>query len=307
MLTSRRVSVRPAGWDASITPKREERGRGRGFRGGRCIHGNPRSSAAAQTTARLMVALPNDVNLRYSALLVLDLFLTVSIQMIGFAPRQILDASQSISSDGGSPALVVGYNPGQNNRTCESGEIASDSPESIRLFMRSDHRRAPSVGGSLEQMTPDEGHAGSVRFRHDQQTIGDLPSSLSVVAVAVSRRNVAVGAVGPKNVGPTPAGTRLRSKSREDRPGKGHTAMRHRHGDSLRTHAGESPFEAARSDGIERMTPAMRRGSTSSGLRSVSRKTRVQSDKGSAGTPSTGIPTGRAVSGRTEPIGASRP
>jgi len=145
-----------------------------------------------------MVDSPNDVNLRYSALLVLDLFLTVSIQMIGFAPRQIMDASQSISSDGASPALVAGYNPGQNSRTCESGEIASDSPASIRLFMRSDHRRAPSVAGSLEPISPDEVGAGFARLRTDRQTAGDGSPGLSVVAVSAGPRNVAVGAVGPR-------------------------------------------------------------------------------------------------------------
>jgi len=255
-----------------------------------------------------MGALPNDVNLRYSALLVLDLFLTVSIQMIGFAPRQILDASQTISSDGASPALVVGYNPGQNSRTCESGEIASDSPESMRLFMRSDHRRAPSVAGPLELMSPDEGPVGFVCFRHDQQTIGDLPSGFSVVAVSVSRRSVAVRAVGPKELSPTPPSTRLRLESMRDRPGRERTSIRHRHGDSLWTHAGGRTFEVARSDGIERRAPAMRRGRISSGLRSVPQKARVQSGKGSASTPSTGIPIGRAVSGRMEtgPVCCSR-
>jgi hypothetical protein len=184
-----------------------------------------------------MVDSPNDANLRYSVLLVLDLFLTVSIQMIGFAPRQLLDAAaQSVSSDGASLALVEAHNPSQNKRTCEAEEIASTGPASMRLFMRSAHRRAPSVVGPLERMTPDEGRAGSVRGRNPHPQVGELRPHRFVVAVAVGAKNVGVGAVGSTKGRPTFSDTRRRSEVGWNRPGNEHSPTRPRREDPSRTH-----------------------------------------------------------------------
>jgi len=121
-----------------------------------------------------------EIDFRYSALLLLELFLTVSVQMIGGVPKHVRDvAAQSVSTDGASLALVRAHTPNHNRQTCDRDKLVSSGVEPMRLFMRSAYRRASSVIGSLERMAPDTAPSPVPSVRHERDETGRLSRAAS--------------------------------------------------------------------------------------------------------------------------------